>query len=139
MIQQTAALKPSMQKLADAHAAMEQVIKAEESRPLPDQIRISQLKREKLQLKEMIGHLSMKKRIKVTSQYVFNMYDSVLELLREYLQEERITMLRGGKNEKSRQYIDCSNELKVVSEEQRRRKRQPSNYSPASIVRCIAV
>ena len=52
------------------------------------------------------------------------MTDVVLELLRVFLKEELQTMLRGGRNEKNRLYVERQNELNVVLAEQKRRTEQ---------------
>jgi len=47
-----------VQALADKHAALERFISEESSRPSPDSLKISKLKREKLKLKEEIERLT---------------------------------------------------------------------------------
>ena len=49
--------KAHVEELASKHAALEALIGEEEHRPLPDVIRIHELKKEKLRLKdEIAGH-----------------------------------------------------------------------------------
>ncbi len=121
MVTKKTMLKPSLQRIEDARDGIKYRIVEERSRPFPDQVLVTQLKKEKLQIKEMIGHLCMNSRVRVTKQYVFNMSDRVLELLCEFLQTELSTMLRGGKNDKSHDYVNCQNERNVVLAEQEMR------------------
>ena len=44
--------------LKDKHAELEQAIEVENSRPLPDEMLIHELKREKLRIKDEIARLS---------------------------------------------------------------------------------
>ncbi len=45
-----------LESLNDKHATLERAIEAENLRPHPDDIRISELKREKLRIKDEIHH-----------------------------------------------------------------------------------
>jgi len=123
------ALKPSLQRIEDAQAKTINRIVEARLQQSPDRVVIAQLREERDQLKDMLSHLQMKSRVRVTKEYVFNMTDGVLELLREFLQEELNTMLRGGKNEKSRIYVNCQNELNVVLAEQDKRTKKATAES----------
>lgn len=46
-----------LDSLRAKHASLEQAIEEEAHRPLPDELRLSQLKREKLRIKEEIAQL----------------------------------------------------------------------------------
>ncbi len=46
----------SLDSLRDKHASLERAIEEENLRPHPDDIRISQLKREKLRIKDEMHH-----------------------------------------------------------------------------------
>ena len=49
--------KAHVEELASKHAALDNLIGQEEHRPLPDEVRLHELKREKLRLKDQIaGH-----------------------------------------------------------------------------------
>lgn len=129
MVVKKTALKPSLQRIVDARYELTTRIADERLRSNSDQTLIKHLRMEKRQLKDMLAHLSLANRVKVTKEYVYNMADSVLELLRLFLKDELDTMLRGGKNDKNRIYIDCQNELNVVLAEQDKRTKQPSAKS----------
>lgn len=129
MVFKKTALKPSLQRIVDARYELTTRIADERLRSNTDQMLIKQLRVEKRQLKDMLAHLSLANRVKVTKEYVYNMADSVLELLRQFLKDELDTMLRGGKNDKNRIYVDCLNELNVVLAEQDKRTKLPSAKS----------
>lgn len=50
--------KNHISSLQDKHAELEQAIEVENSRPLPDEMLIHELKREKLRIKDEIARLS---------------------------------------------------------------------------------
>jgi hypothetical protein len=51
--------KSHVEELASKHAALDAMIDEEEHRPLPDMIRLHELKKEKLRLKdELAGHFA---------------------------------------------------------------------------------
>ena len=51
------ALDAHLVELTDKHRALEQKIEAEMARPLADQLKISELKKEKLRIKDEIARL----------------------------------------------------------------------------------
>jgi len=51
-------IEPYLEVLRDKHARLEKVITAEYARPLPDEARLHELKREKLRLKDQITTLT---------------------------------------------------------------------------------
>ena len=53
-------IQTHVQSLNAKHAEIEEVISAEEHRPIPDTIRLMNLKRKKLKIKEEIGKYSIK-------------------------------------------------------------------------------
>lgn len=122
MIRKNAALKPSLRPFEDAYYRVKLQIATERSKTSCDKVLVAQLKEEKRQLKDIVSHLD--RRVSITALYVFNMTDAVLELLRVFLKEELQTMLRGGRNEKNRLYVERQNELNVVLAEQKRRTEQ---------------
>ncbi len=117
----TTTLKPSLQRIEDARSEIKRRIAGERESLAPNPELISRLKKEKLQLKDMLRHLQLGSRPKINVPYVYNMMDSVIELLRQYLQDELATMLQGGKNESNREYVRVRDELRVVEAEQVRR------------------
>lgn len=50
-------LQPHLESLMEKHAHLQSVIDEENHRPMPDTVRVTQLKREKLRLKEEIARL----------------------------------------------------------------------------------
>ncbi len=122
MVRKNAALKPSLRLFEDAYYRVILRIVSERSKTSRDKVLVAQLKKEKRQLKDIVSHLD--RRVSITALYVFNMTDVVLELLRVFLKEELQTMLRGGRNEKNRLYVERQNELNVVLAEQKRRTEQ---------------
>ncbi|MEY2665053.1 MAG: hypothetical protein RLZZ480_158 [Candidatus Parcubacteria bacterium] len=113
--------KPSLQRIEDARTAIKQQIAEERAFSAPRQEFLDKLRKEKLQMKDLLNHLQIPNRFVIKEEYVHNMMDSVLELLRRYLQDELNAMLRGGKNESNSRYIRVRNELGVVLAEQKRR------------------
>jgi hypothetical protein len=124
MVRQNAARKPSLRPFEAAYSNVKLRIVSERSKTSCDKVLVAQLKEEKRQLKDIVSHLD--RRVSITAQYVFNMTDAVLELLRGFLKEELQTMLRGGRNDKNRAYVERQNELNVVLAEQKRRAEQVS-------------
>ncbi len=122
MARKNPALKPSLRLFEDAYYRVILRIVSERSKTSRDKVLVAQLKKEKRQLKDIVSHLD--RRVSITAQYVFNMTDAVLELLRVFLKEELQTMLRGGRNDKNREYVERQNELNVVLAEQKRRDEQ---------------
>ena len=122
MVVKKIAPKPSLQRIEDARADIKRQIADERAFPAPNQELLSRLRKEKVQLKDLLGHLRLSPRFVIKEPYVFNMTNSVLELLRQYLQSELDTMLRGGKNHTNREFVRVQNELTVVVSEQSARK-----------------
>jgi hypothetical protein len=119
-----AELKPSLQRILDVREAVKARIAQERIKPESDSCLVLLLKKEQRQLKRLFVHMSLQKRIRVTSEYVFNMTDGTLDVLREFIDLELQGMLR-CMNEKNRIYIDCEIERKTVIAEQQKRK-QPA-------------
>jgi len=51
-------IEPHIESLREKHARLDQVINEESGRPHPDEVRLHELKREKLKLKDTINTLS---------------------------------------------------------------------------------
>jgi len=51
-------IEPHIETLRDKHARLEQVIDEENARPHPDEVKLHELKREKLKIKDTITTLS---------------------------------------------------------------------------------
>jgi hypothetical protein len=121
MSKKAADLKPSLKRIDDARQQVIQQIAEERASTSPNAERIEDLRRDKDQMKRLLGHLQVPTRINIKKGYVFNMTDAVLELLRLYLQDELQTMLSGGKNASNSLYVGTQNELNVVIAEQQKR------------------
>lgn len=126
-------LKTSLQRVQDAHAELERQLSDDDIDLAYDAQTIDLMRKEHRQLGDMIRHLQLQSRSKIDDAYLYNMLDSVLEHLRQYLQEVLATMLQGGKNETNREYIRFRDELRIVEVEQERRKASASDPAEVAI------
>jgi hypothetical protein len=126
-------LKTSLQRVEDAHAELGRQLSDDDIDLAHDAEAINLMRKEHRQLGDMIRHLQLQSRPRINDAYLYNMVDSVLEHLRQYLQDVLTAMLQGGKNETNRDYVRLRDELRIVEVEQERRKASVSDPAEVAI------
>lgn len=113
--------RPWYANIKAKHAELDRMI-AELSTQNGETLHITQLKKNKLQLRELIEHL--KKDVTIDKTFVYPLADETLDLLRAALSKKLSTLLQCGVNETNRTYVRYKNALSAVEKTLEERKEE---------------